>query len=390
MQAKKTAAGAAKDAKDANPDANKIKSRSVKAAEAACTADNANILDPSTIPHNDTCVAGVVSYFLRRGIISVVCGSEHTCVMHVDGTYGATLYSFGKNTYGQCGSGNTSTGVYILPRRIRMGMPYPIAESDALMSALYCGGRTMGYLVKGQLYMWGWNQFGQVGTHNSFSDMCIPSPVAVKLGGGGTSSGSSTSTSTTPKPKPKQHNIINEVVNYRQTVVLTRDGDIYTWGYTDAFIEQTVGMFNRVNHSRVEALRNGDGDGSGGSGNGNGVQSGVGKLFSGTNSDSDSASTTLPTTVFEEDAKFCRFSPYLWSDSCGIVPKTSNLIGTKPIKYRHRPSELSSAAVSTKVSPFGPIFQFLPGFGTCSSATLSVLMFDRVKGIEVDEAVLSV
>ena len=123
-----------------------------------------NDVDLSTIPKKDTCVAGQVGYFQRRGIVNIICGETHTCVLHVDGKSGGTLYSFGFNTYGELGIGSLTPAFHINPKRMRL---FPsIKESDALMSSLYCGGRTMGFLCKGELFMWGWNKYGQVGIPN--------------------------------------------------------------------------------------------------------------------------------------------------------------------------------------------------------------------------------
>lgn len=338
------------------------------------------MLDASKVVHKDTCEPGLVNYFQHRGIKGLVCGDTHTAVLHVEGNYGGTVYCWGKNTYGEIGQGAPEPETFVLPKRVA-SLP-SMKETDALMSSLYCGGNTMGFLLKGKLYMWGWNKYGQVGVGPHFE--CVYEPVEVAI------------------PVTRNSEMVTHVtMNRRQSVAMTNYGAVHVWGYINGLFENPVGTYNAVQGNvgtpAPTSMASSTSKIFGGSMN---------KLFGGDDQISVPAPGILDMhprgrggateiTATSDDLKKCVYSPTLWSSSAGMVESslhTATGMGSRSPAKRTitRPSELSSASVSNsgREGGYGAIFAFLPGMGVCSSSSMSILAFDRIKGIPVDPKVL--
>lgn len=333
------------------------------------------VLDANKVLHTDTCEPGLVSYFQHRGIKALVCGDTCTTVLHVDGKYGGTIYCWGKNTRGEIGQGAAEPQIYVLPKRVA-SLP-AMKETDALMSTLYCGGNTVGFLLKGKLFMWGWNKYGQIGAGPYYECVYEPMQVPVKM-------------------SCSSEIITHVTLNRRQSVAMTNYGAVHIWGYMNSLFENPVGTYNA-------ALENVGTPAS------TSFAASTRMLFG--SMDQSKSIPASPTaigmqyprgragyqeiTATSDDLSKCNFTPTLWSSNAGMVDSlVQSATGVSPHspakRIITRPSELSSACVSNsgREGGYGAIFALLPGAGVCSSSTMSVLAFDRIKGIAVDPQVL--
>lgn len=167
-------------------------------------------LDPG-----DSCEPGVLPFFKGKRVQFAACGESHITVK-----CWADLYSWGLNGHGQLGNGTTTpslTPVLVLLTKVKKvgqkagtpkgGPPPPpkpkppapgapvsavpppapkahssnppppppprdhshsmFSEGDMLHSDLLTGGRHMMLLIKGEMYLWGWNKYGQIGNGSS-------------------------------------------------------------------------------------------------------------------------------------------------------------------------------------------------------------------------------
>jgi alpha-tubulin suppressor-like RCC1 family protein len=99
-------------------------------------------------------------------------GSGHTCAIASDGT----LYCWGKNNYGQLGTGNTN------------GSPYPVAVDNSgalsgktifMVSAGY--GHSCALASDFKTYCWGDNFYGQVGPNSFNTPYLTPNQVVAPI-----------------------------------------------------------------------------------------------------------------------------------------------------------------------------------------------------------------
>lgn len=97
-----------------------------------------------------------LSYFDNIEISQVAAGNEHTAVLTKTGQ----VYTFGFNGSGQLGHGNTKS--YHLPRLIET-----LNESKITNIASANGCEHLSWVTsKGEMYMWGFNNYGQLGNGN--------------------------------------------------------------------------------------------------------------------------------------------------------------------------------------------------------------------------------
>ncbi|XP_065449840.1 RCC1 and BTB domain-containing protein 2 isoform X4 [Chrysemys picta bellii] len=125
----------------------------------------------------------VSTNLVNKKVIEVACGSHHSMVLTSDGE----VYAWGYNNSGQVGSGSTANQP--IPRRVTSCLQNKIAVNIACgqmcsMAVVENGEVACGYahtLVltdEGQLYAWGANSYGQLGTGNK-SNQSYPAPVTV-------------------------------------------------------------------------------------------------------------------------------------------------------------------------------------------------------------------
>ncbi len=99
-------------------------------------------------------------------VLGVSCGGAHTLVIVSPGK----VFSFGLNSTGQLGDGQSSTTASPMPQPVRMG-------SGAVVTRVTCGEEFSTALTRdGQLLTWGYGGTGQLG-HGNFGSMRLPRPV---------------------------------------------------------------------------------------------------------------------------------------------------------------------------------------------------------------------
>ena len=99
---------------------------------------------------------------LTGGLATIETGSAHACAL----TSAGAAWCWGRNTYGQLGNGNSADS----------NVPVQVADLPAPLTALALGaGHTCGRTAAGQVYCWGSNRRGQLGTGQaSFSNVAVP------------------------------------------------------------------------------------------------------------------------------------------------------------------------------------------------------------------------
>ncbi|XP_055465666.1 RCC1 and BTB domain-containing protein 2 isoform X3 [Psammomys obesus] len=120
----------------------------------------------------------------NKHVIEVACGSYHSLVLTSDGE----VFAWGYNNSGQVGSGSTANQP--IPRRVTGCLQNKVVMNIACgqmcsMAVVDTGEVACGYahtLVltdEGQVYAWGANSYGQLGTGNK-SNQSYPTPVVVE------------------------------------------------------------------------------------------------------------------------------------------------------------------------------------------------------------------
>ncbi|XP_008114523.1 RCC1 and BTB domain-containing protein 2 isoform X2 [Anolis carolinensis] len=120
---------------------------------------------------------------VNKKVTEVACGSHHSMILTSDGE----VYTWGYNNSGQVGSGSTANQA--IPRRVTSCLQNKIAVNIACgqmcsMAVVENGEVACGYahtLVltdEGQMYAWGANSYGQLGTGNR-SNQSYPVPITV-------------------------------------------------------------------------------------------------------------------------------------------------------------------------------------------------------------------
>ncbi|KAK1409441.1 hypothetical protein QVD17_35967 [Tagetes erecta] len=108
-----------------------------------------------------------VSSLLGINIDSVAAGLWHTICISGDGD----VYAFGGNQFGQLGTGTDEAET--LPRRLDA----PSLENEHAR-VVSCGARHTAIVTDGKVFCWGWNKYGQLGLGDAV-DRNIPSEVAL-------------------------------------------------------------------------------------------------------------------------------------------------------------------------------------------------------------------
>ncbi|XP_059161859.1 RCC1 and BTB domain-containing protein 1-like [Physella acuta] len=132
----------------------------------------------------------------NRMVIKIACGSHHTMALTSDGE----IYAWGQNNCGQVGTGSTANQP--APRKITAVI------GSRLAVAIACGQTSsVALLDNGEVYGWGYNGNGQLGIGNNVNQ---PNPCRVHA---------------------LQSIIVNQIVcGYAHTLALTDEGIIYSWG----------------------------------------------------------------------------------------------------------------------------------------------------------------
>ena len=131
-------------------------------------------------------------------IARVACGRYHTVALSTDGQ----VYTWGSNSIGQLGNGNTTDSK--IPVRIEI-------EGGKRISKVYAGLWSTAALTEdGQLYMWGNNRYGQLGDGSTTDKY---TPVKVEF--------------------PSGNKVKEFVLDYDKCMALLSDGSVWAWGKHD-------------------------------------------------------------------------------------------------------------------------------------------------------------
>eukprot|EP01023_Acetabularia_acetabulum_P018212 TRINITY_DN191_c1_g1_i2.p1 TRINITY_DN191_c1_g1~~TRINITY_DN191_c1_g1_i2.p1 ORF type:complete len:337 (+),score=52.93 TRINITY_DN191_c1_g1_i2:279-1289(+) len=128
-------------------------------------------------------------------IVEVVCGWRHNMALSQTGD----LFVWGWNAYGQLGTGDT------VDRKDAAKIWHPEGLQWVLTAAGWRNSSAVD--TTGQLFVWGWNKFGQLGLGN-YTDYHYPQKVQTLCG--------------------KEVRLLS--CGWRHTMVVTRDDEFYVWG----------------------------------------------------------------------------------------------------------------------------------------------------------------
>lgn len=127
-------------------------------------------------------------------ISAISAGNSHTVALKTDGT----VWAWGRNDYGQLGDGTTTAG----------RSPVQVKDLSDVVSVAVGGNYTVVLKRDGTVWTWGWNADGQLGYEtvlNNHND--------------------------TPKQVPNVSEVKLIAAGSSHTVVLKRDGTVWTWGW---------------------------------------------------------------------------------------------------------------------------------------------------------------
>ncbi|XP_072902010.1 RCC1 and BTB domain-containing protein 1-like isoform X1 [Hemitrygon akajei] len=156
----------------------------------------------------------VSSMFSNKRVVKVACGSNHSMVLTTDGE----VYSWGSNSSGQVGSGSGfgSTATQATPRRVVHGL------ENRKVVTIACGQQfSMAVTDNGEVFGWGSNGNGQIGSGISGNHF-IPWRLNALQG----------------------ICVLQIACGYAHTLALTDDGLLYAWG---ANAVGQLGSGNRLN-----------------------------------------------------------------------------------------------------------------------------------------------
>ena len=112
----------------------------------------------------------IIEALVRVAMMVVACGSWHSLALSIYGD----IYSWGWNEHGQLGHSASPQAPSTVP------LPTLIENSDNCVNftAISCGARhSVAVTEDGQLYTWGWNEYGQLGNSQTEGISALPSPV---------------------------------------------------------------------------------------------------------------------------------------------------------------------------------------------------------------------
>ncbi|KAM3935649.1 RCC1 and BTB domain-containing protein 2 isoform 1-T1 [Leptodactylus fuscus] len=138
----------------------------------------------------------VSTNLVNKKVVSVACGSHHSMVSTSDGE----VYAWGYNNSGQVGSGSTANQP--IPRRVTSCL------QNKIVVGIACGQMSsMAIVDNGEVYAWGYNGNGQLGLGSS-GNQPTPCRIAALQG----------------------IRVEQIVCGYAHTLALTDEGVLYAWG----------------------------------------------------------------------------------------------------------------------------------------------------------------
>ena len=145
-------------------------------------------------------------------VVSVSCGWGHTAAIKTDGS----LWMWGENEYGQLGNGrkyNTDNGPFD-----RFYQTIPVKVLDCVASVSCGSGYTAAVKTDGSLWMWGDNMFGQLGSDDGNK--------VINIGHG--------DFSTQTVPIELMNKVVSVSCGNFQTFVVKTDGSVWGCGVNDS------------------------------------------------------------------------------------------------------------------------------------------------------------
>ena len=206
--------------------------------------DHTNVLTSSGVKHGIIPDNGNYSFGSTGEIVQVAAGGTHSAAVTKDGD----LYMWGSNGAGQLGVySNANSKIPIKVNNSSSTLPEKSVKYVAL------GGNHSAAITKdGSLYIWGWNNYGQLGdgtTTERYTPIKIMDNVAsVSLGDyhsaavtkdgslymwGNNSSGQLGDGTTTSRYTPVKimNNVASVSLGSSHSAAITKDGSLYMWGW---------------------------------------------------------------------------------------------------------------------------------------------------------------
>ncbi|XP_021888390.1 ultraviolet-B receptor UVR8-like isoform X3 [Carica papaya] len=164
-----------------------------------CIEEHASATDRSLVMHQgSTKVSDQVSKVPGSYVKAISCGGRHSAVI----TDGGKLLTFGWGLYGQCGHGNTNDQLRPTVVSSLLG-----TQVQSVAAGLW---HTVCISTEGRVYAFGGNQFGQLGTGTDHAE---------------------TSPKLLDAPSLDNKHAIVVSCGARHTIILTEDGQVYSWGW---------------------------------------------------------------------------------------------------------------------------------------------------------------
>jgi alpha-tubulin suppressor-like RCC1 family protein len=187
---------------------------------------------------------GVVPFFHTNAatgkfvVSHLCCGDNHVSVIATPvlkaAKVGTSVYSWGNNSYGQLGIGDKRCVLAFTPRRAALRVLIEglnTRKPDAAAAAtgagvhfdeikLVCGGRHMMLLHKNQIWAWGWNKFGQLGTGSAANEEYTP--TAIDMGDLTSHIGGD--------HKKHLQSIVSVSCGWKVSAAVNNAGDFFVWG----------------------------------------------------------------------------------------------------------------------------------------------------------------
>ncbi|GAB6029092.1 RCC1 and BTB domain-containing protein 2 [Chamberlinius hualienensis] len=149
-----------------------------------------------TMPSNVLLPILISANLLEKKVTEIACGSHHSLALTQDGE----VFSWGQNNYGQCGYNSTQNQT--TPRKVSS-----IIAGRCVISIVCGQTSSMCVMDNGEVYSWGYNGTGQLGTGNN-TNQSMPTKV-VNLNG---------------------IVIVKIVCGYAHALALSDEGVLYGWG----------------------------------------------------------------------------------------------------------------------------------------------------------------
>ena len=210
--------------------------------------DHTNVLTSSGIKYGIIPDNGNYSFESTGEIVQVAAGSSHTAAVTKDGD----LYMWGRNDDGQLGVyTNVGKNAPVLVNNSTTALP---AKSVKYVALGYYHSATI--TKDGSLYMWGENNYGQLGDGSTHTDRYTPIKImdnvaSVSLGNSYSAAitkdgslymwgyndygqlGNGTLSSYNPNPVKIMDNVASVSLGNSHSAAITKDGSLYMWGKND-------------------------------------------------------------------------------------------------------------------------------------------------------------